>query len=106
MSHPKNSTKPLGTQVPVTQLTQFKAISTESDHIFQVTPGVCLVDALEDSSCLLSEVLLFIQQYNDEDSGLKTAGVYLIQEVLVNAKAIVDSSVSGLMAAQRAGGAA
>ncbi|TDV44426.1 hypothetical protein EC919_11498 [Pseudomonas graminis] len=106
MSHPKNSTKPLEAQVPLTQLMQFKAINPESDQIFQVTPGICLVDALENSSCLLSEVLLFIQQYHDEDSGLKTAGVYLIQEVLVSAKAIVDSSVCGLMAAQRAGGAA
>jgi hypothetical protein len=102
---PEISTKPHKAQAPLTQPTPFKAINPESDRIFQVNSGICLIDALEDSSCLLSEVLLFIQQYNDEDSGLKTAGVYLIQEVLVNAKAIVDSSVSGLMAAQRAGGA-
>lgn len=104
--HPKNSTKPDKAQDPVTAVMAFKAINPEGDRMFQVTPGVCVIDALEDSSCLLSEILLFIQQYNDEDQGMKTAGVYMIQEVLVNAKAIVDSSVCGLMAAQRAGGAA
>jgi hypothetical protein len=103
--HPKNSTKPLKAQDPVTAVTAFKAINPHDDRIFQVAPGVDVVDALEDSSCLLSEVLFFLKEYHDEDTGLKTAGVYLIQEVLLNAKAIVDSSVCGLMAAQRAGGA-
>ena len=106
MSHPKNSTAPQKAQDPVTAAMSFKVINPGGDRIFQVTPGLCVVDALEDSSCLLSEVLLFIQEYNDEDTGLKTGGVYLIQEILANAKAIVDSSVCGLMAAQRAGGAA
>ena len=106
MSHPKNSTKPDKAQDPVTAVMAFRAINPEGDRIFQVTPGICVVDALEDSSCLLSEVLMFISDYNDADTGMKVGGMYMIQEVLENAKAIVDSSVCGLMAAQRAGGAA
>lgn len=102
--HPKNSIKPDKAQDPVTGVMPFKAINPDGDRIFQVTPGICVVDALEDGSCLLSEILMFISEYHDADTGLKPGAVYLIQETLENAKAIVDSSVCGLMATQRAGG--
>lgn len=69
----------------------------------QVRPGVCVIDALEDSSCLLSEVLLFIREHMDEDHGLKVSGVYLLQEHLVHAKAVLDSSVSGLIHSRHGG---
>lgn len=102
---PKNSTKPDKAQDPVTAVMAFKAINPDGDRIFQVAPGVCVVDALEDGSCLLSEILMFTSEYNDADTGLKPGAIYLIQETLESAKAIVDSSVSGLMAARHAGGA-
>ncbi|POQ03667.1 hypothetical protein [Pseudomonas syringae] len=104
MTHLKNTTAPPKSQVAVTKAHDFRPINPAGDEILQVRSGVCVIDALEDSSCLLSEVLLFIRDHLDEDAGLKVSGVYLLQEHLINAKAVLDASVSGLMA-QRSGGA-
>lgn len=104
--HPKNSTAPQKAQVAVTELTMFRACLGADDETLQVRGGMDVVDALEDSSYRLSEVLLFIREYLDEEQGLKTSGVYLLQEQVMNAKAVLDASVAGLMTARRAGGAA
>lgn len=104
MTHSKNTTALSHAQVPVTETSDFRVVNPGGERVLQVTPGICVVDALEDSSCLLSEALLFITDYLDEDHGLKTSGVYLLQQHLISAKGILDSSVKGLVTAQRQGG--
>lgn len=104
--HPKNTTALQKAQVAVTDATQFRACIGAEDETLQVRAGIDVVDALEDSSCRLSEVLLFIRDHLDDDLGLKTSGVYLLQEHVMNAKAVLDASVAGLMTARRAGGVA
>ncbi|VVO22876.1 hypothetical protein PS723_04358 [Pseudomonas fluorescens] len=103
MSHPKNSTSKALAQVAVTQ--PFEVVDHMKDEFLQVRHDVAVTDALELSSARLSEVLLFIRDHTDEESGLRNSGVHLIQEHLAGAKALLDSSVNGIIAAQRAGGA-
>lgn len=104
MSHPKNNTASAFAQYAVTVETAYKACHGADDETLQVRGGIDVIDALEDSSCRLSEVLLFIREYLDEDAGLKISAVYLLQEQLMNAKAVLDSSVAGLMHARLVGG--
>ncbi|MCF7537567.1 hypothetical protein [Pseudomonas petrae] len=101
MLHPKSNTETQKAQDPVTDVMPFRAIDSDGGRIFQVASGICVIDALEDSSCLLSEILLFIRDYSNQDSGLKISAVHVIEDILINAKAIVDASTSGLMASQR-----
>jgi hypothetical protein len=101
MTHPKSTTETQRAQAPVTDVMPFRQIDSVGGRIFQVAPGICVIDALEDSSCLLSEILLFIRDYSDQDSGLKISAVHVIEDILINAKAIVDASTSGLMESQR-----
>ncbi|VVO24383.1 hypothetical protein PS710_04503 [Pseudomonas fluorescens] len=101
--HPKNSTRKDPAQVAVTQ--PFEVVDHERDEFLQVRHDIAVTDALELSSARLSEVLLFIRDHADEESGLKSSGLYLITEHLIGAKALLDSSVSGIVAARRAGGA-
>lgn len=103
MSHPKNTTASLKAQVAVTQ--PFEVIDHEKDEYLQIRSDIPVLKAMEESSTWLSEVLLFIRDYNDDEDGLKVSGVYLIQQQLIGAKALIDASVDGIMAAQRSGGA-
>lgn len=95
--HPKNSTTVKVTQPPVTA-------ALDVDEFFSVRPGVPFIDALEISSCRISEILLFLRDHVDEEEGLKVSAVYLMQDHLVGAKAILDSAASGLMCASPKGG--
>jgi hypothetical protein len=97
MSHPKNSKTPEVTQQPLTTEHQV-------DELMSVRSGVPVLDALELSSCRMSELLSFIRDHVDEDDGLKVSAVYLAQEHLIGAKAMLDSCISGLMQAERVGG--
>ncbi|KWS41932.1 MULTISPECIES: hypothetical protein [Pseudomonas syringae group] len=103
MSQPKSNTAPKKAQVAVTQ--PFEVIDHGKDEFLQVRSGIPALDAMELSSAWLSEVLLFIRDYYDEETGLKTSGVYLIQQQLISAKALIDASVVGIMEAERSGGA-
>jgi hypothetical protein len=105
MSRLENTTVPKTAQVAVTQAMLYRPCVGADDSNLQVRAGIDVVDALEDSSSRLSEVLLFICQYTDEEEGLKTSGVYLLKEQVMNAKAVLDASVAGLMTTRRAGGA-
>ena len=104
MSRPKNTTSNTPGQGPVTAKLEPGTENCDASEILEVRAGVCVVDALEISSCRLSEALLFIKDYSDFDVGLKTSGVYLLQECLISAKAVLDSSIKGLMSARHAGG--
>lgn len=105
MSRPENTIVLGAAQAAVTQATLYRPRVCAEDSSLQVRAGIDVVDALEDSSSRLSEVLLFICDYTDEEDGLKPSGVYLLKEQVMNAKAVLDASVSGLMTARRAGGA-
>lgn len=101
--HPKNTTGKASAQVAVTQ--PFEVVDHEKDEFLQVRHGISVTEALEMSSNRLAEVLCFIRDHVDEESGIKNSGVWLLQEHLIGAKALLDSSVNGIIAAQRAGGA-
>lgn len=103
MLQPENTTTPLKAQAAVTQ--PFEVVDHDKDEFLQVRSDVPVLKAMEESSTWLSEVLLFIRDYNDDEDGLKTSGVYLIQQQLIGAKALIDASVDGIIAAQRSGGA-
>jgi hypothetical protein len=99
----ENTTRHKRTQVPVTQ--PHVVVDHENDEYLQVRPDIPVLDAIERSSCRIAEILLFLREHYDDETGLKVSGVYMVQEHLISAKALIDASVNGLIAAQREGGA-
>lgn len=106
MSRPENTKTHTAPQEPLTAEWDFHVINAEQNHCLRVTPGLPVLDVLEDSSCRLAEVLKFIDDHLDDERGLKVSALYLLQNHLVTAKALVDSSTAGLIRAGHAGGAA
>lgn len=80
---------------PLTAPTQFECCGV-SEYLLNVRAGVRASDALESTSCILAEVDGALLDIASESQKIGVSQVYLLKRAVAEAKAIVDSVITGL----------
>lgn len=76
----------------------FAPMDSEGTLLFSVTPGICVEDALDHASCLMSCInQLTLSAATDDNSGNATWCAHYLGEM---AKAIIDDVGAGLFRAR------
>ncbi len=87
-------------KMPVTVEHTFTVCSPKQDHLLAVRPGIPVTDALEEASCILSELKSSLEAAAMGMDGITPNQAWLLFRAANTAKAIVDSTHEGLEKAQ------
>lgn len=75
----------------------FESLDAVGTQTFAVRPGLPMSDLLELSSCRLSETIELLREQSEGNEGLSQNTIYIVQNQLVTAKALIDACSSGLL---------
>jgi len=82
--------------MPTTRPQSFESLGQSGDLV-EVRAGAPIDEVLELASCRLSEVLELLREQAEHDEGLTQNMLYVTQDLLVGAKAMVDACSGGLL---------
>lgn len=85
---------------PVTVELSFARCNVEQQELLAVRPGISAGDALEEASCILSELKSSLEGAAMGMDGIQPNQVWLLFRSVDLAKAIIDSTREGLEVAQ------
>ncbi|MHC8305460.1 DUF3077 domain-containing protein [Pseudomonas sp. PB3P13] len=86
--------------MPVTVELSFTICNPNQEHLLAVRPGVPVTDALEEASCILSELKSSLEAAAMGVDGITPNQAWLLYRAANTAKVIVDSTHAGLESAQ------
>jgi len=86
--------------MPVTVELSFTICNPDQGHLLAVRPGIPVTDALEEASCILSELKSSLEAAAMGMDGITPNQAWLLFRAANTAKAIVDSTHEGLEKAQ------
>lgn len=90
--------KPNKSPVTTAGVAGFAPMDSEGSPLFRVAPGICVDDALEHASCLMSCInQLTLSAATDDNSGNATWCAHYLGEM---AKAIIDDVTTSLFRAR------
>lgn len=81
---------------PVTTEHRFACCNIEKQELFDVRPGIPATDALDEASCILSELKSSLEGIAMGTDGVNPDQVWVLVRSVVLAKAVVDSTRDGL----------
>jgi hypothetical protein len=87
-------------RMPVTVELSFTICNPDQEHLLAVRPGIPVTDALEEASCILSELKSSLEAAAMGVDGITPNQAWLLFRAVNTAKAIVDSTHEGLERAQ------
>lgn len=86
--------------MPVTVELSFTICNPDQEHLLAVRPGIPVTDALEEASCILSELKSSLEAAAMGVDGITPNQAWLLFRAANTAKVIVDSTHAGLERAQ------
>lgn len=87
-------------RVPVTVELSFTICNPDQEHLLAVRPGIPVTYALEEASCILSELKSSLEAAAMGVDGITPNQAWLLFRAANTAKVIVDSTHAGLEKAQ------
>ncbi|MHC8321232.1 DUF3077 domain-containing protein [Pseudomonas sp. GB2N2] len=87
-------------RMPVTVELSFAICNPDQGHLLAVRPGIPVTDALEEASCILSELKSSLEAAATGVDGITPNQAWLLFRAANTAKVIVDSTHAGLENAQ------
>ena len=82
--------------MPVTVELSFTICNPDQEHLLAVRPGIPVTDALEEASCILSELKSSLEAAAMGVDGITPNQAWLLFRAANTAKVIVDSTHAGL----------
>lgn len=77
----------------------FESLNSDGLNALAVRPGLPVSDLLELSSCRLAETLELLREQAEADEGLSQNTLYVVQNQIETAKAMLDACTAGLILA-------
>lgn len=81
----------------------FESLSSDGVKALSVRPGLPVSDLLELSSCRLAEIIELLRGQAEGDEGLSQNTLYVVQNQIETAKAMLDACTAGLILAGERG---
>ncbi|MDC7818297.1 DUF3077 domain-containing protein [Pseudomonas sp. BLCC-B112] len=83
-------------KAPVTSEASFTRCNVERQDLFAVRPGIPVVDALNQASCILYSVNAVLNEAGMETLVISPSQAWLLYSAVESAKAAIDSVQAGL----------